>query len=88
MRSFQPDLRENDLRNTEGGLSQLSDGIIEYDESGLIGFIEYGQGARNLQPSTNGFLASCLLIDQDHFGSHFGRERDCLALSLVELCEG
>jgi hypothetical protein len=36
------------LRNPEAGLAQASDSCIEIDETGLIGFIENGEGTGDL----------------------------------------
>ena len=83
--SLLPDLRENRLRHSEAGLSQFSNRVIENDEAGLVGFIEHGERARNLQPSAKRFLPARLLIDEHHVGMHLGCERDRLTLSEVEL---
>jgi len=64
---------------------KLSQHLIEISETGLFSFIENGKRACNLQPSANCFLPSRMLIDEHHIGMHLGCERDCLALSKVEL---
>ena len=79
-----PDLRENRLRHSEAGLSQFSNRILENDEAGLVGFIEHGERARNLQPPAKCFLPPRLLIDEHHVCMHLGCERDRLSLSEVE----
>ena len=83
--SLLPNLRENRLRHPEGGLSQFSNRVIENDESGLIGLIEDGERARNLEPSAKRFLPARLLIDEHHVGMHLSCERDRFSLSEVEL---
>jgi len=85
-RPFFPDLREHRLRHAEAGLLKLSHRLIEIGEPGLFSFIEDGKRACNLQPSADCFLPSRLLIDEQQIGVHLGCERDCLALSKLELC--
>jgi len=48
MRSSPFDLGQHRLRNPETGLAQASDGCIKVNETGVIGFIENGEGAGNL----------------------------------------
>jgi hypothetical protein len=85
VRSLLPDLRENGLGNAETGLSKRSDCIIKDDESCVIGLIQHGERAGNLQSSASSLLASGLLIDEHHFGMHLDRKRDRLTFSEVKL---
>ncbi len=62
--------------------------MIETDEPGLRGFVEHGEGTSNPQPSSNRFLPSSLLINEQDIGIHFNCERDRLAFSRVKLPEG
>ena len=79
------DLCEHRLRNAEAGFSKLSDCVIEVDEPGLFGVIENRKRARDPQASPNGFLPSCLFINEQYVGVHLRRERDRLAFSRIEL---
>ena len=79
------DLCEHRLRNSEAGLSKLSDRVIEVDEAGLFSLIENRKRARYSQAPPNGFLPPRLFINEEHVGMHFRRERDRLALSRIEL---
>jgi len=65
----------------------LSDGLVEIDEPGLIGFIERGERAGNPQPSANCFLPSGLLVHEQYFGMHLSCESDRLGFSQIKLRE-
>lgn len=66
---------------------KLSESLVEIDQPGLICFIEDCKRTRNPQTSANGFLSSCLLIDEHYVGMYFGRECDCLAFAHVQLLQ-
>lgn len=51
----------------------------------MFSVIENRKRARDPQASPNGFLPSRLFINEQHVGMHLRRERDCLALSRIEL---
>jgi len=78
--------RGQDLRrNPEAGLAQASYRRIEIDQPGLFGLIEHGEGAGNLESAARRFLSSCLLIHEQQFDMHLGRQGNRLAFSNVEL---
>ncbi len=59
---------------------ELSNGLIEVDEPGLLSFIENGKRAGDPRSSANGFLTPGLVIHQQDVGIDLHSERDRLAL--------
>jgi hypothetical protein len=81
------DFGENGLRETKARLSQFRHRVIENDEARLIGIVENGERARNLEASSQRLPASSPFVDEQDFRFHFDCRRGRFALARVEMCK-
>src|SRR5438046_10111848 len=76
------------LGETEAGIPQPSDDLVEFDQASLIGIVKDREGTSYFEASAGGFPSTREIVDQHYARCQFAGKRDRLALSEVMLQPG